>query len=227
MNPNVLLIDDSLAVRMDLQAAFMAGGYDCTSVATLAVGRAALQQRAFDLIVLDVHLRDGDGVEFIAELKAVAETRAIPAILLSLEADVRARVRGLTTGADDYIGKPYDKGYLLSRANELISAQGVRLRADASPHLLVIDCSASSRTWLKKLVEPLRCSVIEADNSVQGLRLAAELRLRFFYWLGRGWNRAARVRGWCRSFRAQGRGQRAAAGPPENPGPFRRRRPYS
>jgi len=65
--------------------------------------------------VLDVHLRDGDGVEFIAELKAVAETRAIPAILLSLEADVRARVRGLT-GADDYIGQPYDKGYLLSRA---------------------------------------------------------------------------------------------------------------
>ena len=44
------------------------------------------------------------------------------------------------------------------------------------PHLLVVDPSATSRDWLKQLVEPLRYSVVEADSSVQGLRLAAEIR---------------------------------------------------
>src|SRR5271167_3717204 len=100
MSPSVLVIDDSLTVRMDLKAAFEAGGFVCTVARTLTEGRSALQSR-FDLIVLDVQLPDGDGVEFLAELKAAASTRTIPIILLSVEADVRARVRGLTTGADE------------------------------------------------------------------------------------------------------------------------------
>ena len=69
------------------------------------------------------------------------ETRAIPVILLSLEADVRARVRGLTTGADEYVGKPYDKRYLLSCANELISARRSNAAVHQLPNLLVIDPS--------------------------------------------------------------------------------------
>src|ERR1700686_4406322 len=124
MSSSVLVIDDSLTVRMDLKTAFEAGGYACTAATTLAAGRAALNEGLFNLIVLDVQLPDGNGVEFLAELKAAAETRAIPVILLSLEADVRARVRGLTTGADEYVGKPYEKGYLLSYANELVRAAG-------------------------------------------------------------------------------------------------------
>jgi DNA-binding response OmpR family regulator len=86
---------------MDLKAAFEAGGFACTLARTLAEGRTALES-LFDLIVLDVQLPDGDGVAFLAELKAAVKTRAIPVILLSLEGDVRARVRGLETGADEY-----------------------------------------------------------------------------------------------------------------------------
>src|SRR3984893_15832129 len=90
MSSSVLVIDDSLTVRMDLKTAFEAGGYACTVAATLDAGRVALNESLFNLIVLDVQLPDGNGVEFLAELKAAAETRAIPVILLSLEADVRA-----------------------------------------------------------------------------------------------------------------------------------------
>src|ERR1700694_1493068 len=122
MNSSVLVIDDSPTVRMDLEAAFEAGGFACTVATTLAEGRAALKQSRFDLIVLDVQLPDGDGVGFLGELKAAAPTRTIPVILLSVEADVRARVRGLLTGADEYVGKPYEKGYLLSCADDLIRA---------------------------------------------------------------------------------------------------------
>ncbi len=62
MSSSILVVDDSLTVRMDLKTAFEAGGYECTLAATLAAGRDALRKSLFDLIVLDVQLPDGDGV---------------------------------------------------------------------------------------------------------------------------------------------------------------------
>ena len=72
LSSTLLVIDDSLSVRMDLKEAFETGGWDCREAATLAAGRAALRKSLFNLIVLDVHLPDGDGVDFLAELKAAA-----------------------------------------------------------------------------------------------------------------------------------------------------------
>ena len=176
MSSSLLVVDDSLTVRMDLKGAFEARGYDCILAATLAAGRAALQKSLFDLIVLDVQLPDGDGVGFLSELKATVETRAIPVILLSLEADVRARVRGLTTGADEYVGKPYDKRYLLSCANELISARRTNATVHQLPNLLVIDPSDAFRQWLRQLVEPNGYRLVEGQSGAQGLRLTAEIQ---------------------------------------------------
>jgi CheY-like chemotaxis protein len=175
MSASVLVIDDSLTVRMDLKAAFEADGFACTLARTLTEGRAALQSR-FDLIVLDVQLPDGDGVEFLAELKAAASTRATPIILLSVEADVRARVRGLTTGADEYVGKPYEKAYLLRCANALVHASDADQGARQTENLLVIDPSEAFRNWLKQLVETNGYRLAEADSGVEGWRLAAELK---------------------------------------------------
>jgi len=176
MKSNVLVIDDSLTVRMDLKTAFVSGGFACSVVATLSAGRAALHNSPFDLIVLDVQLPDGDGVEFLAELKAASETRAIPVILLSVEADVRSRVRGLMTGADEYIGKPYEKGYLLRCANDLVRASRSEPAVPQPLNLLVIDPSETFRKWLKQLVESNGYRLAEAETGVQGLRLAAELQ---------------------------------------------------
>ncbi|MGC2443166.1 response regulator [Candidatus Binatus sp.] len=176
MSSSVLVIDDSLTVRMDLKSAFETGGYACTLAATLAAGRAALRDGIFNLIVLDVQLPDGDGVSFLSELKATIETRAIPVIMLSLEADVRARVRGLTTGADEYVGKPYDKRYLLGCADELIRSRRSDPAVHQLPNLLVIDPSETFRQWLKQLVEPNGYHMVEGQSGAQGLRLTAEIQ---------------------------------------------------
>ena len=176
MSSSVLVIDDSLTVRMDLKSAFEGGGYSCALAASLAEGRAALLEARFNLIVLDVQLPDGDGVEFLAELKAEPDTRSIPVILLSLEADVRARVRGLTTGADEYVAKPYEKGYLLSCAEELIRVARSDRTIDKPPSLLVIDPSDDFREWIKKLVEPNGYRLAEGESGAKGLRLTAEIQ---------------------------------------------------
>jgi len=146
MSSSVLVIDDSLTVRTDLKSAFESAGYVCVLAATLADGRAALRACRADLIVLDVQLPDGDGVEFLAELKGAADTRAIPVILLSLEADVCAQVRGLATGADEYAGKPYDKGYLLSCARELIRARRSDRAAGEQANLCVREVQLGDKT---------------------------------------------------------------------------------
>src|SRR5262249_45294644 len=101
---------------MDLGEAFEFAGFLHTPCSTLAEARRALSKESFALVVLDVLLPDGDGIEFLREIREASATTAIPVMLLSSEAEVRDRVRGLNTGADDYVGKPYEQSYVVARA---------------------------------------------------------------------------------------------------------------
>src|SRR5690242_5664518 len=105
---------------MDLGEAFQAAGFAATLCSTLQEARLALADGAFSLIILDVLLPDGDGIELLQEIKNDASKAAIPVMLLSTEAEVRDRIRGLKTGADEYAGKPYDDHYVVARARELL-----------------------------------------------------------------------------------------------------------
>lgn len=173
MNPSVLIVDDSLTVRMDLKAAFEGKSYACTLAATVAEARAALVAKHFDLLVLDVLLPDGDGVELLREIRENPATASTPVIMLSVEADVHSRIKGLKTGADEYVGKPYVAEYLLSRANQLVHRDGDRA-PEAAPPVLVIDDSATYRQRFKEVVEPRGYRVLQAGSGEEGLRLAAE-----------------------------------------------------
>ncbi|HET9517268.1 MAG TPA: response regulator, partial [Actinoplanes sp.] len=70
MKPTVLIVDDSLTVRMDLYEAFAADGFSCTLCATGAEARTAFAAQHFDAAVLDVVLPDSDGVQLLRELRA-------------------------------------------------------------------------------------------------------------------------------------------------------------
>lgn len=105
MRPTVLIVDDSVTVRMDLIEAFEAAGFATRSASTLAEARAALGRGGLDLLVVDVQLPDGDGVELVAEVRSGGR-RNLPIMVLSSEAEVSDRIRGLRTGADDYVASP-------------------------------------------------------------------------------------------------------------------------
>ena len=96
-------------------------------------------------------------------------------MLLSTEAEIRDRVRGLTTGADEYVGKPYDPSYVVARARELVR----RNSGDARPArrcVLVIDDSITFREALKTALEQASYRVIVADSGEDGLRVASDQR---------------------------------------------------
>ncbi|HVW27699.1 MAG TPA: response regulator [Polyangiaceae bacterium] len=171
----VLVLDDSLTVRMDLVEAFSEAGFQPIPCATLAEARSALARSAVDLAVLDVQLPDGDGLDLLSEIRAAPSVVRMPVLMLSTSAEVESRIRGLTVGADDYVGKPYDRGQVVSRAHELL--RGHRANdVEKRPSVLLIDDSVTFRNAIRASLEARGYSVLTASSGEDGLRLAADNR---------------------------------------------------
>lgn len=171
----VLIVDDSLTVRMDLQENLEAAGLEASSCATLGAARTLLAQRRYALVILDVLLPDGDGIELLSEIRESPAGSSTVVMLLSTESDVRDRIRGLTTGADEYIGKPYEASYVVARARQLLR-HGDAAAAAAEQTVLVVDDSITFREMLREAIEAAGYGVITAVSGEEGLRLAADRR---------------------------------------------------
>jgi two-component system, NtrC family, sensor kinase len=173
MTDHIIIVDDSLTVRMDLGDAFHEAGFDCSLCTSADEARSAIRRKSPSLVVLDVHLVDSDGIELLAELRRSQETSATPVILLSSEAEVKDRVRGLETGASAYIGKPYDRSYVVARARNLLLKEKA---SDGPPRVLVIDDSITFREVLGTFLRELGYDVVLASSGEEGLRRAADVR---------------------------------------------------
>lgn len=113
--PLVLVVDDEAAQRAMLSYNIEAAGY---RVITAADGEEALlrvQEEGPDIVLLDWMLPRLSGIEVCRQLKVRQETRDIPVIMVSARTEEADRVRGLETGADDYVLKPYSVAELLAR----------------------------------------------------------------------------------------------------------------
>ena len=176
MSSSALIVDDSLTVRMDLKEAFEAAGFLTTLCATGAQARGAIEHNVFDVVVLDVLLPDVDGVEFLKEIRSGNRAADIPIMLLSTEADVRDRIRGLKTGANEYIGKPYDSARVVARAKALTRRHSVGPAAQPRTTVLVIDDSVTFREELKEILGAVGYDVVTAASGEEGLRVAADVR---------------------------------------------------
>ncbi len=78
---------------------------------------AALQEKRFDLVILDLNLPDIDGLALCRELRRADETRKIPIIMLTARVEERDKLLGFEIGADDYITKPFSMRELLARVH--------------------------------------------------------------------------------------------------------------
>ncbi|MFL5357509.1 PleD family two-component system response regulator [Archangium sp.] len=132
MKARVLIVDDSATVRADMRGVLSAAGFGTTLCESLAVARKALSEGDFDLVILDMILPDGEGVELLEELRRSPRTAHLPVLMLSTEAAVNERLKGLSHGANDYVGKPYDSAYVVRRAHELTQVP----EADGTPRLV-------------------------------------------------------------------------------------------
>jgi two-component system, NtrC family, sensor kinase len=177
MSELVLVVDDSLTVRMDLVEAFQAAGLRAVPCESIAAAREAFARDAPSIVVLDVLLPDGDGVAFLEELRASPQGASLTILMLSSEAEVADRIRGLRRGADEYVGKPYDTEYVVAKARELTRA---RRSGDLSDRamVLVIDDSVTFREALREALQASGYDVLVASSGEEGLRVAASQRPR-------------------------------------------------
>jgi two-component system, OmpR family, KDP operon response regulator KdpE len=109
----ILVVDDEPAIRRFLRASLGAQGYQVIEAQT---GRGALElfrRNTPDVVVLDLGLPDGDGLDIIKELRESGS--AAPIIVLSSRTDEAGKVRALDLGADDYVTKPFGVEELLAR----------------------------------------------------------------------------------------------------------------
>ncbi len=114
-HPKVLLVEDEPAQREVLSYNLQAEGFDVVTAADGDEAMLLVDEEVPDIIVLDWMLPGISGIEICRRLKSKSQTRAIPVLMLSARSEEVDRVRGLETGADDYVVKPYSVLELMAR----------------------------------------------------------------------------------------------------------------
>jgi DNA-binding response OmpR family regulator len=179
MKPHILVVDDSLTVRMDLRGALSAAGFDVTVCDTKRAADELLDQRTFAAAVLDVMLPDGDGVTILQRLRTDPNHTNTAVIMLSVEADVRDRVRGLTMGADEYIGKPYNIAYFIRCLRELCRRSRPSTTSSPPPsiagcgRILAVDDSPTFLAHLARMLREDGHDVVLASSGREALDMLA------------------------------------------------------
>ncbi|MFT3850328.1 MAG: two-component system response regulator KdpE [Propionivibrio sp.] len=108
----VLIVEDEADIRRFVRLALESEGHEAYEADTLKRGLIEAGTRRPELVILDLGLPDGDGVDFIRELRAWS---AMPVVVLSARSAENDKIAALDAGADDYLVKPFGAGELLAR----------------------------------------------------------------------------------------------------------------
>jgi two-component system, OmpR family, phosphate regulon response regulator OmpR len=126
--PHLLVVDDDRRIRDLLSRFLFAEGYRVTTAETAADARAKLQGLRFDLLILDVMMPGETGFDLARDLRA---SSSVPIIMLTARDEAKSRIEGLSIGADDYLGKPFEPRELSLRVASILR----RARPAAAPAL--------------------------------------------------------------------------------------------
>ncbi|HEY2463344.1 MAG TPA: two-component system response regulator KdpE [Steroidobacteraceae bacterium] len=110
--PVAILIEDERQIRRFVRTALEAKGWSVHEAETVRQGLSDARARRPDLIILDLGLPDGDGIEFLHAFRGWSK---VPVIVLSARIDEQDKIAALDAGADDYLSKPFGVGELLAR----------------------------------------------------------------------------------------------------------------
>ncbi len=133
MSLKVLVVEDDREIRALLQSSLSVEGFAVQTAVTLSEATALLRHDPPDLVVLDLGLPDGDGVQLVRELR---QTRSTPVIVVSARHQEAQKIELLDAGADDYLGKPFSVAELLARMRVALRHRGTSLAAAVTLHEL-------------------------------------------------------------------------------------------
>ena len=126
----ILIVEDEEALITLLTYNLEVEGYEVATVKSGDEAIHAIQDEQPDLVVLDWMLPGLSGIEICRQIRNGAKTKALPIIMLTARGEESDRLRGLTTGADDYIVKPFSVAELMARAKALLRRSAPEKTAD-------------------------------------------------------------------------------------------------
>ena len=128
MNVNILVIEDEPDIRRNLEYNLSREGFKASSVGSLDEANEKLKSKKFDLILLDLMLPDGSGLDLCKKIKSNSETEATPIIILTAKDDEVDKVVGFELGADDYVTKPFSVRELILRVKAILKRSDTKTK---------------------------------------------------------------------------------------------------
>jgi two-component system phosphate regulon response regulator PhoB len=120
MPPKIIVVEDEPSLAELLKYNLVSENYDVVEASDGEEAELLLAEESFDLAILDWMIPKISGIELCRRLRSRPETERLPIILLTARGEEADRVRGLTTGADDYITKPFSVQELMARIKALL-----------------------------------------------------------------------------------------------------------
>ena len=158
---NILVIEDEPDIRKNLEYNLAREGFKVSAVGSLSDANEALKNNVFSLILLDLMLPDGSGLDLCKKIKGNPETESIPIIILTAKDDEVDKVVGFELGADDYVTKPFSVRELILRIKAIlkrgqkksdvveVERQFGDLKIDVDSHEVHVDSSLIELTALE------------------------------------------------------------------------------
>ncbi|MGH8753907.1 MAG: sigma-54-dependent transcriptional regulator [Burkholderiales bacterium] len=130
--PRVLVIEDESLFGRAVKKRLEKAGHECLLAATIAEGRELARNAAPELVLLDLRLPDGNGLDLLAELRSAGESRQPPVIVLTAYGEISDAVHAMKLGAADYLKKPVDLDELLLAVDKVLQTSRLRYQLDYS-----------------------------------------------------------------------------------------------
>lgn len=131
MSLRVLLVEDDREIMAMMNSSLSVEGFDVKTAVSLSEARALLQHSPPDVVVLDLGLPDGDGLELVQHIR---KQHALPILIVSARHQESQKIQLLDAGADDYLTKPFSVGELLARIRVALRHRGTALAAAVTEH---------------------------------------------------------------------------------------------
>ena len=128
MSVKILIIEDEPDIRRNLEYNLGREGFNASSVGSLDEANERLKSKKFDLILLDLMLPDGSGLDLCKKIKSNSETEATPIIILTAKDDEVDKVVGFELGADDYVTKPFSVRELILRVKAILKRSDTKTK---------------------------------------------------------------------------------------------------
>lgn len=131
MPARILVVEDEPAIQALIAANLKRAGHEAIAALDAETARRQVDEVLPDLVLLDWMLPGMSGLEFARRLRAEPRTRHVPIIMLTARGEEGDKVQGLTTGADDYVTKPFSPKELLARIQAVLRRQKPQAAEDA------------------------------------------------------------------------------------------------